>query len=76
MMENAFPSHYSPMRLLPHAARDSWGILPYVFVVFLHFSHGWEFNLGNVHWMGSSQGVFAVDFLIIVAGKFHFCFVQ
>ena len=62
--------------LLPHVAGDSWGILPHVFVVFLHFPHGWEFNLGNDQWMGSSLGVFVMDFLIVVAGKFHFFFVQ
>ena len=36
---------YSPIRLLPHVAGDSWGIVPHVFGCFLRFPMA-----GNLIW--------------------------
>ena len=45
MLGNAFPTHYSPMCLLPHAPGDSWGILPHDLGCFLHSSMVGDFVL-------------------------------
>ena len=67
---------YSPMRFLLHVVGDSWGILPHVFVVSFIFPMVWNFIWEMLSGWDPPWMVFTVVFLIVIAGKLYFCFVQ